>query len=183
MHSSMRIMHTGAALASALALGLTAAAAQTATGQSQQQQPGAAAQGGQVQQGQTQRPRALAPSALRQQLEKSGFRNVTVLDAAYLVQANTADGDSVLMFINPPSMQAAQAGGQASGQTAERGGGQPSAAEGASTGEGAAPPEQIGVGREMRPDTKFQIPPGTGGTTTRPPQQLDQPQQQQKGQQ
>lgn len=160
MHSSKSAMRASAAFTSALLLGISAVAAQT--GQAQQQ-PGATIQGGQqVQPGQAGRTKSLTPSALRQQLEKSGFQNVMVLDAAYLVQATTADGDSILMFINPPSMQAARAGGQQG------------AAEGASTGTGAAATEQIGVGREMRPDTRFQVPPGTSGTTTRPPQQTDQ---------
>ncbi|MFO1039631.1 MAG: hypothetical protein U1E45_22535 [Geminicoccaceae bacterium] len=51
---------------------------------------------------------------LRSDLEKAGFSNVNVLDAAYLVQAQTSDGNRVMMFINPPSMGNAGAGSSGS---------------------------------------------------------------------
>ena len=41
---------------------------------------------------------------LRQVLSQAGFQEVKIVDAAYLVQAQTKEGDSVLMLINPPSM-------------------------------------------------------------------------------
>ncbi|QLF68447.1 hypothetical protein FE840_002160 [Peteryoungia desertarenae] len=39
---------------------------------------------------------------LRDQLSQAGFSNVQILDASYLVQAQTQDGNQVLMVIDPP---------------------------------------------------------------------------------
>ncbi len=39
---------------------------------------------------------------IRQNLEKSGFQDVSVIDAAYLVHARTSDGSIAVMFIDPP---------------------------------------------------------------------------------
>lgn len=46
---------------------------------------------------------AMTQDKLRKQLEQAGFKNVTIIDAAYLVQAQTQDGNQVFMTINPPS--------------------------------------------------------------------------------
>lgn len=46
---------------------------------------------------------AMSQDKLRQQLTKAGFSNVKILDAAYLVQARTEDGNDVRMMINPPA--------------------------------------------------------------------------------
>lgn len=54
-------------------------------------------------------PRAMTQSQLRQSLEKAGFKNVTILDAAYLVQGQTEQGDTLMMTINPPSISGATA--------------------------------------------------------------------------
>lgn len=43
--------------------------------------------------------RARLTSALR----RAGFTDIRVLDAAYLVRARTQDGDTILMYINPPT--------------------------------------------------------------------------------
>ncbi len=46
---------------------------------------------------------AMNQEKLRTNLQKAGFSNIKVLDAAYLVQADTSDGNQVMLFINPPS--------------------------------------------------------------------------------
>lgn len=58
---------------------------------------------------------------LRQNLEQAGFKDVTVVDAAYLVHAQTKDGDFVLMLIDPPGGPAFKG---ASGQVGSAGQGQ-----------------------------------------------------------
>ncbi|CCF22208.1 exported protein of unknown function (plasmid) [Pseudorhizobium banfieldiae] len=45
---------------------------------------------------------AMAQSKVRDQLTKAGFQNVEILDASYLVRAQTEDGNTVLMVIDPP---------------------------------------------------------------------------------
>ncbi|MFC1458578.1 hypothetical protein ACETIH_18100 [Microvirga arabica] len=39
---------------------------------------------------------------LRRELRQAGFRNIRILDAAFLVQARNRNGDQVVMIINPP---------------------------------------------------------------------------------
>lgn len=58
---------------------------------------------------------AMTQQALRQSLEQAGFQDIEVLDAAYLVQARTKDGDEVTMMINPPSAGTAASGSSTSG--------------------------------------------------------------------
>jgi hypothetical protein len=92
----------------ALALFATPALAQSPGNQAGGQQQGKSAgsqQGTQIQ--------AMTQDKLRGSLEKAGFKDVTVLDAAYLVQARSPDGDRVMMFIDPPSSggSSASAGG------------------------------------------------------------------------
>lgn len=53
------------------------------------------------------RPRAMSPAKLKTTLESAGFKNVVVVDAAYLVHATNSDGDTIIMTINPPSMAGA----------------------------------------------------------------------------
>jgi hypothetical protein len=61
-------------------------------------------------------PHAMSQQKLRGALEQAGFKQVTVLDAAYLVQAQSPDGEQVMMLINPPSTGGASASaGGASG--------------------------------------------------------------------
>lgn len=55
---------------------------------------------------------------LRQQLTQAGFRDVQILDTAYLVQARTQDGSVVFMTVDPPNQAS-----QASGASAPPGGG------------------------------------------------------------
>lgn len=83
-----------------------------------QGQPQSQSSGQQRQQGQNQQQQAMGQERLRQQLTQAGFRDVQILDTAYLVQARTQDGNTVLMTINPPS-----AGSQTSGSSGTPGGG------------------------------------------------------------
>ena len=101
-----------------LALFATPALAQSSGNQSGGQQQGKSAgnqQGTQIQ--------AMTQDKLRGSLEKAGFKDVTVLDAAYLVQAQSPDGDQVMMFINPPSSGGSSASASGtSGSTTGSGG-------------------------------------------------------------
>lgn len=58
---------------------------------------------------------------VKQSLQQAGFKDVKVLDESFLVSAQTADGTSVVMVINPPTGSAAQSasntGSQASGSS------------------------------------------------------------------
>lgn len=64
--------------------------------------------------GQASRPSAVTQQKLRDQLTKAGFSQVQILDASYLVQARTQDGNQVLMVIDPPMRGATGAGGTGS---------------------------------------------------------------------
>ncbi|MCC7347739.1 MAG: hypothetical protein IT538_10120 [Variibacter sp.] len=44
---------------------------------------------------------ALTRSQLQQSLEKAGFKDVTIVGAAYSVEAQTADGGRALMYVSP----------------------------------------------------------------------------------
>ena len=103
-------------IAAAAALGVALAGPAFAQGQQGQQQQSQSS-GQQRQQGQNQQ-QAMGQERLRQQLTQAGFRDVQILDTAYLVQARTQDGSTVLMTINPPNQ-----GSQASGVPAAPGGG------------------------------------------------------------
>lgn len=59
---------------------------------------------------------AMSQQALKSALERAGFTQIQVLDAAYLVHARTADGQVVVMTINPPSMVSGAGSGQGYGQ-------------------------------------------------------------------
>jgi hypothetical protein len=59
---------------------------------------------------------AMSRNQVKQTLQEAGFKSVKVLDAAYVVQAQTKDGDSVLMYISPPQTSASAGAGQ-SGQS------------------------------------------------------------------
>ncbi|GAA0566353.1 hypothetical protein GCM10009416_00380 [Craurococcus roseus] len=103
-------------IAAAAAFGVALAGPAFAQGQQGQQQQSQSS-GQQRQQGQSQQ-QAMGQERLRQQLTQAGFRDVQILDTAYLVQARTQDGNTVLMTINPPS-----AGSQTSGSSGTPGGG------------------------------------------------------------
>ncbi len=116
----MRIDSMRAAIPAAAAiLALAAPAFGQGAGQPPgQQPPGQQTQQQQIQQQQAVRTAPLTQEKLRQQMTQAGFQDVRILDAAYLVQARTAEGDTVLMMINPP---AGFAGG-AAGSPMEEGG-------------------------------------------------------------
>ena len=76
----------------------------------------------------------MTQSQLHDWLEKAGFKNVTILDAAYLVQAQTEQGDTVMMTINPPSLTGATASTGATTGSATTGAG---AGTGSGTGSGS----------------------------------------------
>ncbi|MBY0226903.1 MAG: hypothetical protein K2Q28_13960 [Hyphomicrobium sp.] len=59
----------------------------------------------------TGRPAVLTPTKLRDSLEKAGFEDIRILDAAYLVHARNSDGDLIVMTINPPTIAAATSAG------------------------------------------------------------------------
>ena len=72
-------------------------------------------------------PKAMTQDKVQQVMKDAGFTNVNIVDAAYLVQATTKDGDQIMVILNPPMMQAAAAarasGGSSSGGTPSSGGG------------------------------------------------------------
>jgi hypothetical protein len=91
-------------------------------GQQSSQQPKTQAAAGQGQQQsgsqQSAQMQAMGRDKLRSTLEKAGFSSIEVLDAAYLVNAKSPDGNQVMMFINPPAVRAsadASSGGDQSG--------------------------------------------------------------------
>ena len=49
-------------------------------------------------------PKAMSQDKVRQVMRDAGFTNVQVLDASYLVSAQTKDGDRILVVLNPPMM-------------------------------------------------------------------------------
>ncbi|WP_434620926.1 hypothetical protein [Azospirillum sp. B2RO_4] len=120
----------------------TPAFAQSSTGQQNTQKSGSAAATqphSQIQ--------AMTQDKLRKQLEQAGFKNVTIIDAAYLVQAQTQDGNQVFMTINPPSQMSgssstnsgsATTGGQSGTSTTGHNGSGNSSTGSTSTGSGAA---------------------------------------------
>lgn len=63
----------------------------------------------------TGRPAVLTPEKLRESLEKAGFKQIKILDAAYLVHARNSDGDMIVMTINPPTIAAATTMGGTTG--------------------------------------------------------------------
>lgn len=120
----------------------TPAFAQSSTGQQSGQKSGSTAATethSQIQ--------AMTQDKLRKQLEQAGFKNVTIIDAAYLVQAQTQDGNQVFMTINPPSQMSgssssssgsATTGGQSGTSTTSNTGSGNSSTGSTSTGSGAA---------------------------------------------
>ncbi|MBP2295054.1 hypothetical protein [Azospirillum rugosum] len=101
-------------------LGLALAAGAPAFAQSSSQSGSAQKSGATATQPHSQ-IQAMSQDKLRKQLEQAGFKNVQVLDAAYLVQAQTQDGNQVFMTINPPS---SMSGGSASASGSQSGSGQ-----------------------------------------------------------
>jgi hypothetical protein len=128
----------GALTGPAFAQGSGTAPGSQGTGPQAQQQPG---QSRGQSQGQSQsQSQAMSQQQLRRQLEQAGFREVQILDAAYLVQARTQEGNTVFMMINPPGSGTSASGmssGQSSGSSASgsgaSGSGSPSGSGGSSS--------------------------------------------------
>jgi hypothetical protein len=93
----MRIV---ALTAAALCFASLAHAEQTGTSSQAANQRGSSGSTNQMTVG---RPQAASMDTIKESLEKAGFQNVRVVDAAYLVHATTKDNDFVVMTINPPS--------------------------------------------------------------------------------
>lgn len=74
--------------------GAASGGSQASSSQASGSQPGA---------GQQSQMQAMGRDKLRQQLTDAGFRDVKILDTAYLVQGRTQDGNDVMMMINPPA--------------------------------------------------------------------------------
>lgn len=53
---------------------------------------------------------------IQQDLHKAGFKDVSIVDAAYLVHARTSDGNFALMLIDPPGSPSATTGSAPSAQ-------------------------------------------------------------------
>ncbi|MEZ5786028.1 MAG: hypothetical protein R3D62_13975 [Xanthobacteraceae bacterium] len=84
------------------------ASGSTSSQSGQQNQAASAPSSQQTQSGQSSQSSAQRHSgqqALKSNLEKAGYKNVTIVDASFLVHAKTADGSVVRMTINPPSME------------------------------------------------------------------------------
>ena len=68
----------------------------------------------------------MSQGQLRHTLQQAGFKDVTIVDANYVVQAQSPSGDQVMLFINPPEVSSAAnaADGDTGGQsTTSHGGG------------------------------------------------------------
>lgn len=122
--------------AAALALGVLPATAQSGSSGGQ---PAGAQKGSQAQtQGQSSHMSAMSQDKLRKTLQQSGFTDIQIVDAAYIVHAKTSDGNMVVMYIDPPgsATRASQSG--SSGQSTT-GSASPSSGSGSgSTGSGSS---------------------------------------------
>ncbi len=82
--------------------------------------------------GQRTQAQVMSQDKLRQQLTQAGFREVQILDAAYLVQAQTQDGQTVMMMIDPPHGGSQTSRATSGSRTSGSSGGSGSAASGGS---------------------------------------------------
>lgn len=73
---------------------------------------------------------AMSMEALQSNLEAAGFTNIEIVDAAYLVRAETQDGERVVMFLDPPRQTAAAQTQAAQQESAGQAGGQQQSAAG-----------------------------------------------------
>jgi hypothetical protein len=94
----LKMLLTTSALA-ALAFGSHAALAQSQSGT-----PAASPSSQPAQSASNAMPKAMSQDKARQVMKDAGFTNVQILDATYLVQASTKDGDQILVVLNPPMM-------------------------------------------------------------------------------
>jgi hypothetical protein len=74
----------------------------------------------------------MSQAQLRGSLEKAGYKNIRIVDAAYVVQAVGPTGDQVVMYINPPDVAAT-----ASNAGADQGASGPSTTGRATPGKGS----------------------------------------------
>jgi len=96
----------------ALAITMTPAMAQQSGARSSSgQQTGAASQSSARETNMT----AMSQGKLKKSLQQAGFKDIEIVDAAYLVHARTDDGHMVVMYIDPPSTIS---GGQATSGSA-----------------------------------------------------------------
>lgn len=80
---------------------------------------------------------------VRQVMKDAGFTGVNIVDAAYLVQATTKDGDPIVVLVNAPMMnQAAASTGTAGTSGSSKGGSSGTAGTSGSGTGGAAAPKQ-----------------------------------------
>ncbi|MFN7103212.1 MAG: hypothetical protein ACK4N1_11415 [Pseudorhizobium sp.] len=100
-------------IAMTMAFGLLAAPAfaQTSDSSSSDANDGETDQSSQA--GSSSQMSAASQEKVREQLTQAGFQDVEILDASYLVRAQTEDGNTVLMVIDPP--MAGMGGGSTSG--------------------------------------------------------------------
>ena len=122
----MRAVLIPAAIAAALAAAPAFAAqpGNQAADQPAQAAGGQQGQSGQAQNGAQQQWQAMSQAQLRGSLEKAGYKNIRIVDAAYVVEAQGPSGEQVVMYINPPDVPktASNAGndmtaGQGAGQS------------------------------------------------------------------
>ncbi|MBB5276324.1 hypothetical protein HNR26_002393 [Rhizobium rosettiformans] len=100
-------------VATALALGLFAAPAHAQS--STDAQDSSSTDTTTTTSSQSGQPSAVTQQKLQSQLEGAGFSNVQILDASYLVQAQTEEGNTVLMVIDPPMRGSGMSGQSGSG--------------------------------------------------------------------
>ncbi|MBO3759445.1 hypothetical protein [Ciceribacter sp. L1K22] len=62
-----------------------------------------------------------AQNNVRDRLNEAGFQQVEILDASYLVRAQTEDGNTVLMVIDPPMRGMGTSGSDTSGTSGSSG--------------------------------------------------------------
>lgn len=143
---------------------MAAAATVALAGSAYAQQAGTQTKGAQAQQ-----PQAMSQEKLRQTLQKAGFEDIRVLDAAYLVEARTQDGTWVTMMVDAPRTQRMSGSMQGGGAAAPEGRSGSSSASDAATsaskpaessqskaysGAGESKARQSDVPRPMQPDNK-----------------------------
>lgn len=77
----------------------------------------------------------MSQDKVRQVMKDAGFQNVQIMDAAYLVQAQTKDGDQILVLVNAPMMNRANAAATTGSTTSgSMGSGAPNTSSGTSSG-------------------------------------------------
>jgi len=60
---------------------------------------------------------AAEQTKVRQSLEQAGFKDVKIMDAAYMVHARTASGEMAVLYIDPPSVASGTTGSGSAGST------------------------------------------------------------------